>query len=156
MCFRATLSIRPTLSLRSKSERDRQILYINKCMESRKMVLMKLFAAIETQTWRLPCHLSWERVCLQCRKPGLGRSPGGGHGNPLQYSCLENPMDRGAWCHRVGHDWVTKHSIVSNIVIHNFKSCTSFIVIIKYWLYYLCCTMYPCSLSILYIVVCIS
>ena len=28
--------------------------------------------------------------------PGLGRSPGGGHGNPLQYSCLENPMDRGA------------------------------------------------------------
>ena len=29
--------------------------------------------------------------------PGLGRSPGEGHGNPLQYSCLENPMDRGAW-----------------------------------------------------------
>ena len=29
--------------------------------------------------------------------PGLGRSPGGGHGNPLQYSGLENPMDRGAW-----------------------------------------------------------
>ena len=29
---------------------------------------------------------------------GLGRSPGGGNGNPLQYSCLENPMDRGAWC----------------------------------------------------------
>ena len=34
----------------------------------------------------------------------LGRSPGGGHDNPLQYSCLENPMDRGAWwaiVHRV-------------------------------------------------------
>ena len=29
--------------------------------------------------------------------PGLGRFPGGGHGNPLQCSCLENPMDRGAW-----------------------------------------------------------
>ena len=29
--------------------------------------------------------------------PGLGRSPGGGHGNPLQYSCLENPVDIGAW-----------------------------------------------------------
>ena len=28
---------------------------------------------------------------------GSGRSPGGGHGNPLWYSCLENPMDRGAW-----------------------------------------------------------
>ena len=34
--------------------------------------------------------------------PGLGRSPGEGHGNPLQYSCLENPMDRGAW-------WITVH-----------------------------------------------
>ena len=36
--------------------------------------------------------------------PGSGRSPGGGHGNPLQYSCLENPMDRGVWqatSHRV-------------------------------------------------------
>ena len=30
--------------------------------------------------------------------PALGRSPGGGNGNPLQYSCLENPMDRGSWC----------------------------------------------------------
>ena len=29
--------------------------------------------------------------------PGLGRSPGDGNGNPLQYSCLENPMDGGAW-----------------------------------------------------------
>ena len=42
--------------------------------------------------------------------PGLGRSPGGGHGNPLQYSCLENPWDRGAWqlesigSHRVKHN----------------------------------------------------
>ena len=36
--------------------------------------------------------------------PGLGRSPGGGNGNPLQYSCLGNPIDRGAWqatVHRV-------------------------------------------------------
>ena len=36
--------------------------------------------------------------------PGLGRFPAGGHGNPLQHSCLENPMDRGAWratVHRV-------------------------------------------------------
>ena len=36
--------------------------------------------------------------------PGSGRSPGEGNGNPLQYSCLENPMDRGAWkaiVHRV-------------------------------------------------------
>ena len=40
--------------------------------------------------------------------PGLGRSPGGGHGSPLQYSCLENPMDRGVWqavVHRVVKRW---------------------------------------------------
>ena len=39
--------------------------------------------------------------------PGSGRSPGEGNGNPLQYSCLENPMDRGATVHgvaRVGHN----------------------------------------------------
>ena len=33
-----------------------------------------------------------------CSIPGSGRSPGGGHGNPLQYPCLENPVDRGTWC----------------------------------------------------------
>ena len=40
--------------------------------------------------------------------PGLGRSLGEGNGNPLQYSCLENPMDRGAWwatVHRVAKSW---------------------------------------------------
>ena len=39
--------------------------------------------------------------------PGSGRSPGGGHGNLLQYSCLEKPMDRGAWqatVHRVANE----------------------------------------------------
>ena len=41
--------------------------------------------------------------------PGLGRSPGGGHGNPLQCSCLKNPMDRGAW-------WATVRGVT--------KSCT--------------------------------
>ena len=41
--------------------------------------------------------------------PGSGRSPGGGHGNPLQYSILENPMDRGArqaTIHRVAKSWL--------------------------------------------------
>ena len=40
--------------------------------------------------------------------PGLGRSPGGGYGNPLQYSCLENPIDIGAWLamvQRVAKSW---------------------------------------------------
>ena len=39
--------------------------------------------------------------------PGSGRSPGGGHGNPLPYSCLENPMDRGAW-------WATVHRVTES------------------------------------------
>ena len=40
--------------------------------------------------------------------PGLGRSPAGGNGNPLRYSCLENPIDRGAWqatVHGVAKSW---------------------------------------------------
>ena len=50
--------------------------------------------------------------------PGSGRSPGGGNGNPFQYSCLGNPMDRGAWratVHGVTKSWTrlskTQHSI---------------------------------------------
>ena len=39
--------------------------------------------------------------------PGSGRSPGGGHGNPLQYFCLENLMNRGAW-------WATVHSVAKS------------------------------------------
>ena len=47
--------------------------------------------------------------------PGLGSSPGGGHGNPLQYSCLEDPHGQRSlagyspWGHRVRQNWVTKH-----------------------------------------------
>ena len=61
---------------------------------------------------RLPCWLSGDEPSCQSRRhirdacliPGSGRSRGGGHGNPLPYPCLENPMDRGAWrvtVHRV-------------------------------------------------------
>ena len=39
--------------------------------------------------------------------PGLGRSPGGWHGNTLQYSCLETPMDRGTW-------WATVHGVIKS------------------------------------------
>ena len=39
--------------------------------------------------------------------PGLGRSPGGGNGNPLEYSCPEKPMDRGAW-------WATVHGVTNS------------------------------------------
>ena len=50
--------------------------------------------------------------------PGSGRSPGEGNGNPLQYSCLENPMDRGAW-------WDMVHGVAesdSNEQLNNFIS----------------------------------
>ena len=40
--------------------------------------------------------------------PGLGRSPGEGNGNPLQYSCLGNPMDRGAW-------WAIVHGVAKEL-----------------------------------------
>ena len=40
--------------------------------------------------------------------PGWGRSPGEGNGNPLQYSCLENPVDRGAW-------WATVHGVAKSL-----------------------------------------
>ena len=54
--------------------------------------------------------------------PGLGRSPGEGNGNPLQYSWLENPMDRGAW-------WATVHGVaksrtrLSDFSLLIFNSC---------------------------------
>ena len=43
--------------------------------------------------------------------PGLGRSPGEGNGNPLQHSCLENPMDRGTW-------WATVHGVAKSTGHH--------------------------------------
>ena len=69
----------------------------------------------------LPRWRQWQRSCLPMQVaitdsgsiPGLGRSPGGGHGYPVQYSCLENPMHRGAWraaVHRVTESDVTQHA----------------------------------------------
>ena len=50
----------------------------------------------------LPANAGDERDVVSI--PGLGKFPGEGHGNPLQCSCLENPMDRGAW-------WATVHRV---------------------------------------------
>ena len=52
--------------------------------------------------------------------PGLGRFPEGGHGNPLQYSCLENLMDRGAWWatfHRVAKSWTQLTQLKSSLTV---------------------------------------
>ena len=67
---------------------------------------------------RLYCHhpggASGKEPACQCRRqktrrpfPGWGRSPGGEHNNLLQYSCLENSMDRGAW-------WATVHRVAKS------------------------------------------
>ena len=78
--------------------RVRTILSINIQMAGRKLLVYKCFFP------GLPCWLSGkESTCNTGAAgdtgsiPGLGRSPGEGHGDPFQYSCLENPMDRGAY-----------------------------------------------------------
>ena len=63
-----------------------------------------------------PSGTSGKKYMFQCRRckrlrdmistPGLGRYPGEGNGNPLQYSCLENSMDRGTW-------WTAVHGIAT-------------------------------------------
>ena len=62
--------------------------------KQRKMKRLKIYLG-------LPSWLSGKKLACQCSRhgfnPGSGRSPGEGNGNPLQYSCLENPMHRGAW-----------------------------------------------------------
>ena len=50
--------------------------------------------------------------------PGSGRSPGGGHGNPLQYSCLENPMNGRSWwatVHEVSESATAEHTCIINL-----------------------------------------
>ena len=87
---------------------------------------LPILFSFPNRNFLLPTSLSWaSQVALMVKSPsasagdirnagsipGLGRSPGGGHGSPFQYSCLENPMDRGTnglqstGSHRVGHDW---------------------------------------------------
>ena len=63
---------------------------------------------------------------------GSGRSPGGGHGNPLQYSCLENSMDRGSWLvtvHRLAKNWtrLKQLSMHTHIVLSNKTWCANFV-----------------------------
>ena len=60
--------------------------------------------------WGLPKWLSGKELTHQCRRhkrPWVGKIPGVGNGNPLQYSCQENSPDRGAW-------WVTVHGVTKS------------------------------------------
>ena len=72
------------------------------------------------KTYRASLVTQWVKIALTNAGgkgliPGSGRSPGEGNGNPLQYSCLRNPMGRGAWMATVcgvtksWHDWGTEH-----------------------------------------------
>ena len=56
--------------------------------------------------------------------PGSGRSPGGGHGNPLQYSCLKNPVDRGAW-------WATVHGVTKSRTQLKRRSMRTFLLLLQ-------------------------
>ena len=58
-------------------------------------------------------------ICDANSTPGSGRSPGGGHGNSLQYSCLENPMDRGA-CQAMVHGVTKSPTRLKQLSIHFF------------------------------------
>ena len=80
--------------------------------------------------------------------PGLGKSPGGGNGSPLQYSCLENSMDRRAWQATVcgtakRYDWTTKHIEIFQIIIYFLLVVFSLISIwpeyIVFWGFANCC-----------------
>ena len=85
-------------------------------------VIQLVRASLVAQTVKNPSAMqkTWVR-------PGLGISRGGGHGNPLQYSCLENPMNRGAWratvhgSQRVGHNWASMHSTAAYIPLYNIQ-----------------------------------
>ena len=73
------------------------------------------FSSIYHHHWASQVVLVVKEPTCQCRRhrdvgsvPGSGRSPGGGHSNPLRYSCLENPRDREAWratVHVVANSW---------------------------------------------------
>ena len=85
--------------------------------------------------------------------PGSGRSPGEGNGKPLQYSCLENPMDRGAW-------WATDHGVsksrtrLSDFTIHSSMYKSAVILFLSGWLFGL--VLSPMVVLIKFIQVCIS
>ena len=104
---------------------------VKKCnyCERRDINITELFKILLNNFALCSGTISKEPVC-QCRRhnetgliPQSGRSPGGGLGNPLQYSCLENPMDRGAWqttVHRVTVGYNGSNLVHSGKVIVKF------------------------------------
>ena len=82
----------------------------NSILKATKALMTKIRWGIVSRVG-FPWGLSGKESLAMQKKgsiPGSGRSPGGRHGNPLQYSCLENPMERGTWqaiVHRIAKSW---------------------------------------------------
>ena len=99
--------------------------------------------------------------------PGLGRCPGGGHNNPLQYSCLENPIDRGAWratVHRVAKSqiWLKRRSMQAHTrwnrtALHNYVTKSDYRIVCNMCIYVviIICIFNVCFIYT-YICLCIS
>ena len=93
----------------------------------RHWTLIKYFQKVTSNHWTSPVAQTIKSACSEGDLglvPGLGRSPGEGNGNPLQYSCLENPMDRGAWwaiVHGVAKSWTWVN--VSGNPLKKFLTC---------------------------------
>ena len=91
------------------------VLYINRVFK-----LFRVWLLLLSLTWGSPGGSDGKESACNAGDlgliPGLGGSPGGGHGSPPQCSCLGNPLDRGAWwatpmgSKRSGQDWATKHT----------------------------------------------
>ena len=90
-------------------------IWVVRFIEILKVPKIAVCLSIHTQvTWGFPGGAGGKEPTCQCRRekrfgldPWVGRIPGGGNGNPLQYSCLEHPRDRGAW-------WATVHRVVKS------------------------------------------
>ena len=84
-----------------------------------------------TFLWGFPGGASGKEPACQCRRqqrfefnPQLRKIPGGGNGNPLQYSCVENPMERGAW-------WATVHRVAKSQTWLSDQACTHTVIFSK-------------------------
>ena len=113
-CF-SRLSLQPSLSrwLIEQTE-DLQVFYYSKykdfAIKLQKLSISSftnILFCVSVFPWWLSGKESFCNAGDSGLIPGTGRSPGEGNGNPLQYSCLENPMDRGAW-------WATVHGVAKS------------------------------------------
>ena len=113
------------LPLPSKQPRIQEKVTTNTVVARAVVYLLFVFIHTCINPVRLPWWLRGKKSACSAGDlgliPGLGISPGGGHGNPLQYSCLENSMDRGSWwtiVHRVTQSLTRLKRLSSSSSIH--------------------------------------